>query len=233
MSFFESMKLLFPRGKAFQMVKDGPLRRFVKGLSRLPEDIKRELDEVYLDLFPDTTRALKEWENQFATLFADEQYGGTRQEILKSLWQANQGGQSAQYLESLLQRIDKRILVVENVPIKNPRSSSSGITACCGHEDMFCGGGKSTCGYTIGNANFEPSVLRNDGEQVYDMPVDKKYWEQCFYVCGNVVRTDAGAILYFETLELDIKWRNYIEYLILKVKPVQMTAVIFIEWRYV
>ena len=73
MSFFKSLKLLLPSGKAFDITQNSTVRRFFKGLSYLPEDVKRENELVFLDLFPETIRALEEWENQFSVLFADLQ----------------------------------------------------------------------------------------------------------------------------------------------------------------
>jgi hypothetical protein len=70
MIFFEAVKLLFPRSRFFRLVTDNMLRKFVIGMSALPDDVRTEMEKTYSDLFPDTTRALSEWEKQFSVLFA-------------------------------------------------------------------------------------------------------------------------------------------------------------------
>lgn len=230
MSFFNAIKALFPRSKAFEMIQDSSLRKFVKGLSRLPDDVKANLESVYLDLFPESTRALEEWEKEFGVLFADEQYGDTRQGILKALWRSNTGGQTAEYLQGILQQVDNRILVIENVPVKNPRDANSVFACHCGFQSSVCGNKNMSCGFKVGDSEFVPAVLRNDSESVYDIPVDPIFWENYFFVCGGVVRNSRKEIVYCQKLVLDSKWKSYIEYLILKVKPVQTGALVFIQW---
>lgn len=230
MNFFNSIVALFPRGKAWRMIQDTNLRKFVKGLSRLPDNCREEMEKVYLDLFPDSTRALAEWENQFAVLFAAEQYGEQRSGILKALWKANEGGQTAEYLQTLLQQVDSRLKVIENVPVKNPRDTNAVFACMCGQQSSVAGNKRLNCGYKAGDSEFEPTVIRNDAEAVYDIPVDKTFWENYFFVCANVVRNQRKEIIYCQKLIMDSKWKPYIEYLILKVKPVQTGAIIFIEW---
>lgn len=230
MTFFNALKALFPRSKSFNLIHDAPLRRFVKGLSYLPDDVKTEMEKVYLDLFPDYTRALDEWEKQFAVLFADEQYGDTRYGILKSLWRVNRGGQTAEYLQELLRQVDNRILVLENNPVKNPRDANAVLAAICGYKTAVAGNKACCCGYKKGDADFVPAVIKNDSENVYDIPIDAAYWENCFFICGGVVRNSIGEIVYCQKLEINKKWKPFIEYLILKIKPVQTAAIVFIKW---
>lgn len=63
MSFFNSLKLLFPFGKAWTSDKNTAAYKFTKGISALPDDVRHETDKVYMNLFPETTEALEEWEN--------------------------------------------------------------------------------------------------------------------------------------------------------------------------
>lgn len=230
MSFFKSLKLLLPSGKAFDITQNSTVRRFFKGLSYLPEDIKRENELVFLDLFPETTRALEEWENQFSVLFADLQYGETRRGILKALWQVNIGGQDLKYLQGVLQNINKNIQVFENIPVKNPRDANAVFGCMCGQRQSVCGNKKLSCGYKYGDSEFTPTVIRNDSEQLYDIPIDVQYWQNYFFVAKNIVKNSRKEIIYCQKLQLDTKWKSFIEYLILKIKPVQMGALIFIQY---
>lgn len=230
MSFFSVLKLLFPSGKAFDLTQETTVKKLVRGLSHVADDVKAGNDLVYLDLFPDSTRALEEWENQFSVLFADEQYGDTRRGILKSLWQANSGGQDVKYLEGLLKNVSEDIMVVENSPVKNPRDANSVFGCMCGQGSSVCGNASLSCGYKKGDSEFVPSVIRNDTEGPYDVPVGEEFWENYFFVCKKVVKNNRQEIVYCQKLQLDAKWQKFIEYLILKVKPVQTGAVVFIEY---
>lgn len=230
MSFFHSLKLLLPTGKAFDITQNTKLRKFFKGISYLPDDVKKEMELVYMDLFPDTTRAMEEWEKQFAVLFADLQYGDTRRGILKALWQSTVGGQDLKYLQSLLWGVSPKIMVFENIPVKNPRDANAVFGCMCGQATSVCGHRKMRCGYKDGDSEFVPTVIRNDSDALYDIPVDTRYWENYFFVAAGAVRNSKNEIIYCEKLLLDSKWKPFIEYLILKVKPVHTGAIIFIQY---
>lgn len=230
MSFFNSLKLLFPYGKAWTSDKNTAAYKFTKGISALPDDVRHETDKVYMNLFPETTEALEEWEKQFAVQFAAEQYGENRKGILAALWKSNEGGQSAQYLQECLQKVCPEISVIENVPVKNPRDANSVMASMCGNKNMRCGNKRARCAYRLGEEDFVPAVIRNDNEVVYDIPINTEYWENYFFVCKNVVRNSVGEIIYCQKLELDSLWKPYVEFLILKLKPAQTGALIFIKW---
>ena len=195
MSFFKVFKLLFPKVKSFELVFETKLKKFIRGLSVLPEDAKTEMEKVFLDLFPETTRALDEWENQFSVLFASEQYGENRVGVLKALWQANTGGQSLKYLQSVLQNVIPEIRVFENNSIKNPRDANAVFSCMCGQKWSVCGNKKLSCGYKDGDDKFVPAVIRNNSEQIYDIPIDKQYWENYFFVAKDVIRATKNCLL--------------------------------------
>jgi len=117
---FETIKLLFPRSRAFELFADNSKRRFFKGLAELPGDIRKEAELAYLDLFPETTRFPDKWESVFALRFTEAEMV-KRRDILDSMWKMFAGDQSMSFLGLLLQRIDSRINVVENIPVSNPR----------------------------------------------------------------------------------------------------------------
>ena len=230
MSFFKAFKALLPRSKAFNIIQNSQLRKLFEGLAVLPEDVRTEMEKVYMDLFPDSTRALTEWENQFQVLFANEQYGDTRKGFLKALWKANEGGQTAEYLQGLLQKVNPGIKIYENCPVKNPRDANAVFICMCNYQTMYCGSPTGMCGYKAGDSGFMPSVIINDSETAYDIPNETDYWENCFFVCASVVKNSRNEIIYCRKLSVNKIWKPYIEYLILKVKPVQTAAVIFIDW---
>jgi hypothetical protein len=228
--FFEAAKALFPQSRAFQLFVENRKYRLVQALCELPENVRREGELVYFDLFPETTRHPEKWEEVFALFFTRAEYG-KRRAVTDSMWKMINGGQSGEFLQDLLQCIDIHIKVIENVPLSNPRHSSIVDLCVNGNRSMRCGNRKAVCNYRRGNIGFTPTIIQNDATSDYNIPFDTDYWEFCFFICKSAVRNSRGQILYIEPVELDAVWRNYVEYLILKVKPVQSTAIVFIDWQ--
>jgi hypothetical protein len=228
--FFEAAKALFPQSRAFQLFVENKKYKLIQALCELPENVRREGELVYFDLFPETTRYPEKWEEVFALFFTKAEYQ-KRRAVIDSMWKMINGGQSGEFLEDLLQCIDKNIRVIENVPISNPRHSSIVDLCVNGNRSMCCGNRKAVCNYRRGNIGFTPTIIQNDATSDYSIPFDTDYWEFCFFICKSAVRNSRGQILYIEPVELDVVWRNYVEYLILKVKPVQSTAIVFINWH--
>ena len=227
--FFDAIKLLFPRSRAFNFTIDSDKRKLIKAIAVLPEDIRHEMEQVYFDLFPETSRCIDDWEKVFAVIFSSKELAKQRN-VLAALWRINKGGQSAVFLESLLRSIDANILVVENTPVSNPRQRSITNVAVCGSKTLCCKNVKAVCGYRVGDESFSPSILRNDVSELYSIKNDPRFWVYCYFVCKRVVRNSRNEILYIEKLQIKKEFRNYIEYLILKIKPVHTVAVMFIEW---
>jgi uncharacterized protein YmfQ (DUF2313 family) len=228
--FFETIKLLFPRARAFELFIDTIKRKIVSAFSVLPEDIRHSAELVFMDLFPDTTRFPEKWERTFAVYFKVQELS-KRRDILDSLWKINNGGQSAVFFQNILQAIDSQIKVIENVPVTNPRNVLVNKINVCKSVYMKCGMRAAVCGGHFGSKSFIPSVLRNDISEFYSIPVDPHYWQMCFFVCNGVIRTINKIIIHIEPVKVNIVWKNYIEYLILKMKPVQSTAILFIRWE--
>lgn len=106
--FFRAIRHLLPTGAAWQVTVDKHLRRFFLGLSEQPAETKTFIDNVYLDLFPETTRELNEWERQFGLALTDTSGGDLDPEVingrllLAAEWRAT-GGQSPSYIQGVLQ----------------------------------------------------------------------------------------------------------------------------------
>jgi hypothetical protein len=230
LKLFEALKALFPRARAFELFVNNSKRKLIKAISILPEDIRHEAELVYMDLFPDTTRFPEKWEKTFAVYFTAKELP-KRRNILESLWKINSGGQSSIFLQDVLQGIEKEIRVIENIPASDPRSVRVVRLAVCGNRIMVCGNKKAVCDYRLDNTPFIPLVLRNDVSEFYTLPYDPRYWEMCFFVCKDVVRDGRQNIIFVRQLSMSIIWKNYVEYLILKIKPVHSTAIVFIDWK--
>ncbi len=229
MKFFETFKNLFSHSRAFELYVNNNKRKLIKGLSFLPENVRHEAELVYFDIFPDTTRFPEKWEDVFGVLFTEAELE-KRRDILDSLWKINKGGQSAVFLEEILQKIDNTIHIFENIPLRNPRDSNIAYPSCCDNKIMVCDNRRACCDYRIGDESFIPTLLMNNISGVYSFPNNPAFWETCFFVCKSVTRNNRNEILYIERLQISAIWKNYIEYLILKIKPVHTTAVLFVEW---
>lgn len=98
--FFRIFRHLLPNARAWRMVVDKRLRSFFEGLAGSGGLVKSFMDRVYLDLFPQDTRELSAWEQQFAlpNTGLDEQQ---RRDRLAAAWRAV-GGQDPDYLQDSL-----------------------------------------------------------------------------------------------------------------------------------
>ncbi len=98
-NLYTTFKHLFPKALAWLFPFDGFLRKYIDGLSETPADIRDFADNVYRDIFPQTTRELDLWEEQFnLTSTGTEQQ---RRDNIAARWVA-QGGQGKDYLESII-----------------------------------------------------------------------------------------------------------------------------------
>jgi len=229
MRFFDTLKSLFPFSRIFKLVVDNNHRKFIKALSYLPENIRTEAESVYMDLFPYSTRAIKNWSTTFAVIFGGRELKKQR-DIIQANWRIHLKGQGVQFLEYILQHLNPEIRVVENVPVSNPRQSNTGMIAVNGNENMVCGGQRAVNGFYLGDKYFIPYVIKNDLSGFYSIPNDPVWWDTCFFVCGGVIRNGEQDILFAMQIKMSAVWKNYLEYLILKIKLVHSTAIVFIDW---
>jgi hypothetical protein len=230
LGFFKVIKYLFPRSKAFRSVADNYFRKFLKGMAYGPDNIQEYLENIYGDLFPETTRELEKWENQFGVVFAKQYDENIRRNLLKSFWNINTGGQSVEYLQQILQLISPDFHVIENLPVRDPRDSNAVYAAVNGNKYMVNGNKYAVNGRKLGDSSFVPTVLKNDTEGFYSLPSQSSYWVNCFFICKSVVRNRYKAIMYVEKLQVEAKWKDFIEYIVLKIKPAHTTGILFVEY---
>lgn len=227
--FFDAAKALLPTSAMWNLTQERNLRKLFEAIAVLPEDLRREMELVYMDYFPDSTRCLERWEEVFSVIFTQSDIG-ERRDFLKLLWGMNHGGQSLYFIRSVLQGVFSEIVVEENIPVANPREANIAYFAVCDNEIMVCDNEKAVCDYREGDETFVPTILRNGTESPYTLPNDARYWEFCFYVCKKVVRNSRNEILYVEKLQIPAIYKDYIEYFILRIKPVHTVAVMAVEW---
>lgn len=228
-SFFDAIKALLPYSSAWDITQAKNMRWLFAAIAVLPEDLRKEIEAVYFDYFPETTRSPEKWEQVFQVIFTQAELE-LRRSVLQGLWQMNNNGGAAIFLQKVLQEVWPSLQLIENVPTGNPRGPSAVNFMVCGNETACCGNRKAICGYRIGDGDFETTVLRNDTASSYTIPNDPAWWRYCFYICKSVMRDSRGVIIYVERIEIPVVYKNYIEYFILRMKPVQSVAVLAIKW---
>lgn len=228
-SFFSAIKAILPSSIAWDLTQQKNMRRLFEAIAILPDDLRQEVEGVYLDYFPETTRSPEKWEQVFQVIFTQSELE-LRRSVLTGLWQMNNSGGAAIFLQKVLQEVWPSLQLIENVPVGNPRGPSAVNFMVCGNETAVCGNRKAVCGYRIGDGDFETTVLRNDTASSYSIPNEPAWWGYCFYLCEEAVRDSTGKIIYVKRIEIPAVYKNYIEYFILRMKPVQSVAVLAIKW---
>ncbi len=165
---FRALRHLLPTGRAWRITVDKRLRRYMEGLAAAMSRIRDDVDDVWLDVFPQTTRRLDEWEDQFGlrTAGLSEQQ---RRDRLEGAWKAL-GGQSPRYIEDTLRGAGFDVYVHEwwvpgtEAPIgvhaaAEPRDpflwlaqEYTGVVlyvAECGESAGACGEPAAECGNTV------------------------------------------------------------------------------------
>lgn len=147
--FFNLFKYLLPKSKAFNLTLQKWITKFFEGLSALPDDFRIYIDNVWFDIFPSTTRSIELWENQFG-LRMPPSNDSQRRNNLDIAWKLK-GGQSASYLQDILQDAGFDVQVHENNPKIDPDIFISGDFVCfCGGTNSVCGNNDAFCGKTGG-----------------------------------------------------------------------------------
>jgi len=101
--FFRILQHLWPISRAFDTTKqDKQFTELNQALTFLGEESKRFNDDVYGDLFPDTTRELDSWEQQWNLPFNSALTEQERRDRLASAW-SSLGGQSPRYIQDTIQ----------------------------------------------------------------------------------------------------------------------------------
>lgn len=186
MTFFNIIRHLLPNARAWRLTINKKLRQFFTGLSGVGDDARSFIDNVWLDIFPDTTRELGTWDTQFGLLdtqLTEQQ----RRDRLTATWQAI-GGQSPRYIQDTLQANGFNVFVHEwwepgtepapgikqCVTPRNPLlvlrrefTNASLLVDCgealaqCGEAFAEAGNGPNPLGYPLVNKIFvtEPDIL--------------------------------------------------------------------------
>lgn len=139
MIFFDMLKHLLPRARAWRITVDKQLRQFFSGLSGTGSDAKGFTDDAWLDIFPETTRDLDAWDQQWAlpaTVITEQE----RRDRLDAAWKAT-GGQSPTYIQDTLRGAGFEVFVHEwwQLPFKFFAVECGETLAECGEPTAECG----------------------------------------------------------------------------------------------
>ena len=154
MNWLSLFKHLLPKGRAWSLTEDKPLRWFFDGLTVLGSGVKKYFDDVHSDIFPATTRDLKTWEDNFAIPSNISLTDQQRRDRLDAAWKAT-GGQSPGYIQETLQNAGFNVFVhewFEPIPGRDGGGSVDGdVTPAARVPNLYLG---------------DESFLMDDGSEV-------------------------------------------------------------------
>lgn len=233
MSFGLSIyKHLLPRARAWRITVDKILRRFFEGLTGWPSDFIEYIGQIWTDAFPDTTRQLTQWENQFGLRDVGLSEGDRRSRLdatFKAL-----GGQDLAYIEDTLQANGFDVYLHEwwvpgsdppvarnpfdyitptNKPLINiVTQAQRNFTVLCGEPLAACGEPLAECGEFDGIGFFQKDYALVDDPDLYPFYM---------YIGGETFSTDATV---------DATRQEEFEYLCLKLCPTQQYILLFVSY---
>lgn len=193
-------KHLLPKAEAWKLTVDRTLRQLFEGTVPTFEAVIEFFDLVWLDMFPQTTRHLTQWETAFGVPKTSQillEQG--RRDNLSALWAA-QGGQSPYYIQTTLREAGFDVYVydwwssVGPPPVARDPALATYLLVnkmytalvdyktCCGEALMQCGEAIAECG--------ENNGIIFDRE-VYMYLWGSKTKQYVYYICGSTFGTDA------------------------------------------
>lgn len=125
-NFVKIFRLLLPFGRAWNILLSNFFQKVVRGIMLTAERISIYFVAIKNDVFPNTTRDIALWEEQFALPTADGLTEQERRDRIAARWSA-QGGQSPTYIEDVLASLGIIAKVYENFNLY-PNRFGSGRT---------------------------------------------------------------------------------------------------------
>jgi len=147
--YFDLFKSLLPKSDAFSIIIQKNLTKFFESLTCIPDDFRNFVDNIYMDLFPNSTRFIDLWEKQFGIRIPSSDTA-IRRSTIDLAWKLK-GGQSAKYLQDKLQLSGFNVQVHENSPKNNPDIFlNSAYIMGCGMTTAVCGNNLAYAGRSGG-----------------------------------------------------------------------------------
>jgi len=257
-SFFDVFRSLLPKSRLFDLTHKTNLRKFFESLGDLGDDIQKEITDVYLNYFPETTWDLAKWEKTFNINFSTNLFSESDRRIaLKVLWRLRYGNVTAEFLQETLRLFIPGVYVSDNSPqtevmalVQNYKSVNGNKRMVCGYKKaicssgtlaivyksvngkgyMCCGNKRAVNGYMTTNGGFIPAMIRNGATGSWNFSEGKDMQSTYFFVSGVVKRDSQNKIVNLQRLDVEKKWQKFLEYIILATKPVHTTAITWIRY---
>ena len=182
--FFRVYEHLLPKARAFHTFSGKRLTQLFEGLVSLPEDARKYFDDVYLDVFPQTTRELDAWEEQFGlpdTGLTEQQ----RRDRVEAAWKAL-GGQDPRYIQDTLQAAGFDVYVHEWWDPDN--IFHPGYEMCAGATNAVAGNPNAIAG-----AGETPDVIRSPVARAPRTYLSDALTEQGFNISAGAASAVARA----------------------------------------
>lgn len=258
--FYRVLEHLLPRSEAWKTYINKTLSAFLVSFVQGFCFTRHFFDFIFTDIFPQKTRQLDLWEQQFGliTSLPTEQ---ERRDRLDAQWKAI-GGQSPKYIQDILQDSGFNVYVHEWWYYDFDFVSY----VICGNTDAVCGNANAYCG----NSSAQSRQTRNpndwidsDSVLVNKIQFAKKLYTQ-YVICGNSnavcgnenavsggfsgieiqlikyeIPSDSDLWPYFwyvggvdfgATVDIPLERKEEFETLILKIKPRQTWVGLFINY---
>lgn len=220
---------LLPTGEAFRIVVDKLLRRLFVAIGESFRDAKEFADSAYLDLFPQRTRLLAEWEEFFGIYPSSDATENQRRQGLAGEWAAT-GGQSPGYIQGVLHAAGFTDLFVydwwdDDGNARDPRDYTDQPligTVQCGASIAIAGHRKAQCnGFLV---NFPSYLVNSNLSRVAPpaIPSDTDAHPYFFYIAGEMFPGPRPVI--------PVARKNELDRLILKLKPTHLWAVVYVTF---
>ncbi|BAV81064.1 hypothetical protein [Vibrio phage CKB-S1] len=181
---------LLPRGRAWLITLDKPMRKFFAGLGQTFDDIRTHLQLALLDVWPNGTRALDEWERQFGlpTVNISEEDRRTR---LAAAW-APAVGQGLDTVQAALQAAGFNVYVHNWwVPGTEPAPGTQGAPTARDPGILLSNAQARQARVDAGEALAEAGEpLALAGNSLIDPP------PPLGFILVNIIQTDAGRVEY-------------------------------------
>lgn len=238
--FFRIFQHLLPSGEAWKTTIQKRLRAYFEGLASAFVALRLYIDLIWFDLFPDTTRELATWEEQFGLPGAGAE--SARRAHVDASWKAR-GGQSSSYIQSILQAAGFPVFVhdfwsahdpftLDPPTVRNPHDYTNqplvgsfqcqptavfGNTQCRPKTDPT----QPYCNRFLAN---ETGYLVND-RLTHDapppIPDDAAYWPHFMYV---------GAETFGVAVDIPESQRAEFERRLLQLRPLHLWIVLFVNY---
>lgn len=225
---FSPLRRLLPTGDAWRAAAESQLRALLEGLSPAFVRAREFSNSAYLDLFPDRTRELKEWEAEFGVFPRENVSDDVRRTVILGR-KATTGGQSPHYLQATLRAAGFDVYVHECwastspfVP-RDPRAYTDAPligTHRCGAPGSRCGAPGARCNRFLTNQPGYWQTLRWAGEAPDPVPEDSAYWPFFIYLGGETFGTRFRI--------LASRWCEF-QWLVQQIKPARHWVVVFAD----